>query len=224
MQFKLVEVHQVPFTNVYMQDGIWFHDIVNRFFDYIGEEVNPSRFETILRKLAGERYDIYKLWFDNFIEFEKERFARLPRNHYLPKLREVKIVLNGMSGIIDRIDYEPSDGIYVAIDYKTGKMTSIKKHIFEMTVYAYMFREQFKKHIPRVAIFSAGDGKFTEMTITEEYIEEMQKVVKQVRENVTDEYFPLNPKNCWGCPENVKALCHTINKEEWINYNQKLSE
>lgn len=91
-----------------------------------------------------------------------------------------------------------------------------------MTVYAYLFKERFKKFIPSVGIFSADDGKFTETTITEEHITEMKKILGQVKSNVEGEYFPLKPKNCWWCPNNVKDICHTVNKEWWKKYNKEL--
>lgn len=222
-QYKLVNINNVPFTTSAMSKGTWFHEVAEKFFNYYNyNETQPKDFEGILRKIVREKYDEHKKWFENFIKFETERFNRLPPIHYRPKYREVKIILDGLSGVIDRIDFEPEKGTYLLIDYKTERVTNIKNHIFEMTVYAYLFREQFKKFIPNVGIWCADNGKLTTTIITEEHIEEMKRIIKQVQDNIKADYFPISPKNCWFCPRNIKDICHIVNKEEWIKYNKEL--
>jgi len=216
-QYKLVQLNDVPFTSPAMQAGTWFHDIAEKFFNRLDYgTMQPKNFENTLKSLMTDiSWRAHKDWMDNFIKIETERFNRLPRHHYRPKHKEVKLKIGPLSGIIDRVDYEPKEGRYHIYDYKTGTVQGIKKHLFEMTVYAYLFREAFKKPIPKVGIIAVKTGKILSIDITEEHINKMLGIVKQVKKSITMEYFPIKPKNCFWCPQNVKKLCHENNKGDW---------
>lgn len=221
LQYKLVRINNVPFTSLAMERGSYFHDIAAKFFDVMEyDNMNPKNFEKILRYLLSSKWEEYEAMAYKFMEVEIERFNQQPRNHYRPKMKEIKLRDEelGLSGVIDRVDYEPKIGKYTIYDYKTGMVTGLKKYMFELTVYGYLFRKAFKKPLPDVGIICIKNARVFRATITEAHVKKMLEIVNEVKGRILREEFYRNKKaNCFWCPKNVQEVCKKLKKAEREN-------
>ena len=214
-QFKLKYINHLPSpAGPAAERGKDIHDIVDKFFDRLPyNKMHPDMFEDILKRLCGEeKFEEYSLYMGHFIRMETERFNSVPKVHYRPKYREVHLGKNWrLHGIIDRIDYEPSIGKYSVWDYKTGHVGSIKSHLFELTLYSYLFSQHFKKVIPVVGIYDLKKGRKISTELTQSHYDEMLKIVDEVFQRIRNEEYNKNPKaNCFWCPQNMKKICRDI--------------
>lgn len=222
-QFKLQHINSIPYpVGPPAHKGTDFHDIMFRFYDRLNyEDMEPSQFKPILEKMCvGEipntngmkREDEYPVFIENFVKFETDRFNRLPKQHYRPKHREIKIELgNWLSGIIDRCDYEPKLGQYILWDYKTGNVYNIKKHLFELCLYGYLFWKGLGKIPAKIGVLSLKSGNTLQTEISAETMIQATKIVNFVHQKIKNDEFDVNVNaNCWFCPKNMRKICMEI--------------
>lgn len=221
MKFKLVQINQLPFASIYMDRGTYMHDVCEKFFNRMHyNEIHPSKFEKVLRSIMGDKFDEepFYLWTQNFIDLEIERFEKVPLFHYRPKLKEVKLydLVNNISGVVDRIDYDPDIGRHTLWDYKTGTVGSIKKNMFELALYAHLFNVAYPdKAIPRIGIYGLKDGKKYMTEISREQMMKAVNIVNWVHTQIDAERYYVNENaNCFWCPENVKKACKEIRERK----------
>jgi len=214
-QFKLFYINKIP--NPYgraAEIGIDVHDILAKLYDQVlYEQLNPEGLEKNLKRIADDKFyhPDYAIHFQNFLKLEKQRFAKIPQLHRRPKYREVHLDIGTIHGIIDRIDYDPNLGRYILWDYKTGRVSNVKHHLFELTLYAYLFVQQFKKVIPRVGIIATKTGRTYWTDLRQEHFDGMMDIVNEVFGRIRREEFDKNPKaNCFWCPQNAKKICRQI--------------
>lgn len=217
LKFKLVVINNLPFSSIAMSRGSYFHDVLEKFFNRLYyDSMHPGKFEDVLIGIMGDNYLEYADWMYNFIEMETERFNSVPKYHYRPKQKEIKLydTVNNISGVIDRIDYEPRAGRYTLWDYKTGTVTSLKKHMFEMALYAHLFKMTYPgKANPQVGIYCLKNKRRFLTSISDEQMKKAVEIVNWTHGQVNAEnYFPNEKANCYWCPDNVKKICKEVKK------------
>jgi len=217
LHFKYKYVFGLPeATNHYAQRGIEVHDVLNKFFDYdfrqINSETPKNEFETIVKNLAGENYEKYQKYYDNFVMFEVPQWDNTKKDEsIMPMYREVKIEINGLSGIIDRVDKLPN-GEYIVIDYKTEQIKikneekALKKFDLELAMYAVMANQYLKLDVQKVGVLCLDDGRLLTKEITEKEITEAFTIIDYVKRQVENKCFDKPEKpDCYFC--GFKTAC-----------------
>ena len=221
-QYKLKYICRLPEAKVPAYErGIAVHDILAKFWNkfFVKDIDKPIlQFNDILRRLAGNKWEEYQIYLDNFLDFEVSRWKKLKtlswRNQFFkPTHTELTLHQKGAMGIIDRIDYHPKKG-YRIIDYKTGGTYGIEKNMFELAFYAHLVHHNFDFRVTRVAILNLKTGKLFGAPISMVDIAKAGRIAERVRTLISNEVFekPKNP-NCWFCPQNYKRICKKYNRK-----------
>ncbi len=122
-----------------------------------------------------------------------------------PKLREHKIFdeVEQITGIIDSVETDYDDRIYL-VDYKTSKLyrhTMPEEYFRQISLYAYLYRQEFGKLPHYVAIHYLRYGEVFIMPVTEETITNVLKDVHSMKEfislhNDINDYTPCEMGWC----------------------------
>ena len=209
-----------------MQRGIDVHDILDKFFDHVDKVVKPeTEYIEILKMLAGEKYDEFKVYLENFARLELLRRARYEKHGrmewYKPMRREKKWFAGDYNCIIDRVDYIPNNG-FVLADYKTGTFypKEWRKARFELTFYAYLFARNYHRPIWKIAVIPLKYINFNRLNgiypyqevVTQEHYKEMFRVVEWIKTKIAEEEFQPKKGNCFYC--DYKKICDKLKEKK----------
>lgn len=201
--------------------GIFVHNIVSKFFDKIklAEITDPTcQFNDILKKLSGDRYEDLKLYYDNFVSLETERWTTVSKEQFKPIMVEQRFDVKQpfhIDGIVDRIDRN-KDGKLCVMDYKTGTVIQNRlatTYMFELTMYAYLYQKTSGNKVDIVGIIDLKKGRRYELPFEQESIPKMLDVVRRVRGLIDDEEFGIGKKpNCFLC--SFQKPCFKMQEDE----------
>jgi ATP-dependent helicase/DNAse subunit B len=208
-----------------MKRGWEVHKIIETFFNDLHKNkitpaiITPDIMRRTMKIAAGPKYEEHKIPLTNLVDYEIIRYSR--PNYTLPLLTEVTIETRTLKGIIDRVDYNLEDKVYEVYDYKTGNAKSIKPHIFELALYAHMFKEAFigkfslidQKYYGdspiSIGIIGVDERKVFKIKLNEHHIKEALAKVEVIRKKIDDEEFEKNPEaKCYWCP--YRGVCQKL--------------
>ena len=206
-------------VNQYGKRGSDVHNILDKFFDtdlFKKKIDNPEEvFSAHMRNISGTDYYVYQEFLEGFLDIEVKRYIDLlaegNEHHFAPIAREIKLTVDGITGVIDRVDYNPKDGFSIT-DYKTGLIKNVKTNwydefLVQLSLYCHIFERKTKIKIRKVHIYGLKQKKFT-YNVKEEDITNTLNIVKEVRAKIKNEEFEINnDANCFFCPDNYKRAC-----------------
>lgn len=201
-QYRYINgIEELP--NKWMQIGIDFHSFAEKFFDTFGTDKWVD--------IKESDYDKETLkYILNFIEMEQLRKKNFKdKRYYKPIFVETKVYAKGLTGIVDRVDYNPEMG-YVLLDYKTGTLKKFDYYMFELCLYAYMTEQTHKIEINWVGVIGVKDKKTKIQKITKEDKLQAIKIASRVAKLIEAEEFEPNVggKGCFFCYNVYKKLCN----------------
>lgn len=209
-QFKFKYIDNLPEAeNPYAKRGIEVHEILYNFFkNFKYEEItNPKEdFLRIMKEVAGNKFELYKQYLQNFLDYELWRWDNTKhKNYFAPKFLEERVEANNMIGIIDRIDWIPDVG-YVLLDYKTGGQKPLDKQMYELSLYAYLINITKRIKIKEVGIIWLKESKKNKslickrQPITDEDLEKALNYTNSVRNSIKMEEFDKREgSSCFFC-------------------------
>lgn len=185
-------------TPIQLKEGIEKHEIFEKAVLETKKVLTEGKdpIETLKTNIGNHPdYQQYKNDCDNFVKFSND--IKLKGGDPMPEYVEIKLYnpkLN-FSGIIDRVDVDGEN--ILILDYKTGKDHPVDDYTFQLSVYAYMFEQQFKKEVTHWGIFFSRSGNFELQKVDRESfqmsldrIDENRKLIDLSLNNMI---FPKSP-------------------------------
>lgn len=110
------------------------------------------------------------------------------------------------------------------VDYKTSTQYTIKPK-YPNVIQAVMCSQNLKDcmglDVKNVEFQYLRTRKYQYVDVTSELIEEVDSIIKQIREKIAEDRFPKNDKGCWFC--DYKLIC-AAEKRSLDKYNKRLTE
>ncbi len=148
----------------------------------------------------------------NLIEFERKRAkdlikeGKLQEKYVKPLFQELKLFNAdiGLKGTMDAVFINPKDDGLICVDWKTGKHygNGLDNYKLELCVYAELVNHSGKtdEKVKYIGIFFTDLGKLFFEEIKQEDIDEMYRVVDEVRKGIeSGECEPKKNQWCWFC-------------------------
>jgi len=152
---KIPDIPEAAVTKI----GINIHDIFDKFYDNINIEKvteNPYEYFVNSMKVLPQYQNIFNL----FCMFQARRWIKTKdKTHFIPLLREKKIINNDEVGIIDAVFWDGNE--YLVLDYK-GSVNNPSNLRFELNFYKKLVDESkiLDKPIRYIASYGYKDGSF----------------------------------------------------------------
>ncbi len=201
-------VPDIPPANI-TKIGIDIHDIFNHFYDNIKIlEVpqNPYEYFVNSMKVLPQYQNIFNL----FCKFQSRRWNLTEnKEDFLPILKEHKINIDDMVGIIDATFYANKE--YVVLDYKSSASNTTNLR-FELNFYAKLLSDSkiLDRPVKYISAYGYKDGTFFYEEINNRSYNTMIKKVDNFR------------KNDWQNMEYPKKIGFYCSWCEYINSCNKL--
>lgn len=227
--FKLQELDRDYIDRTYLDRGISYHKILEKYFktnrEYNEEVLEQLILNEMFKKeidkltfLEYARFKVEKKYLKEFIQEDLERQRDLNKEPFeFEKKFNYKIADINIVGTIDRID-KVSDGIDI-IDYKSSKNSAkskksiINKESFQLPIYSYA-QMLLDRKIKNISYGIIRDGKYIDIikenadsTEIENIVVESIREVKNIYNKMNSGDFPKG-KNCGDCV--YKDLCKVI--------------
>jgi len=147
---------------------------------------------------------------DNFADFNMATIERRGLDNFIPEYREMEIYNEEKDflGYIDRAE-KLNDGTYRILDYKTGKVKTLRNYLAELSLYKWLFETETGKTVTRVGIYFSDNGWLRTMELEQSDIFESLYLLDTVSEMVRERIFPRfrNEYMCKKFCENW-GICH----------------
>jgi len=165
-------------------------------------------------KVDEEYVGVARTCLDNFMSIVAENPTIIP---LYTELR-CENPINNTVAIIDVV-YP-----YKIVDYKTSTQYTIKPkypNIIQAVICSQNLRDCVGLDVPRVEFQYLRIKKYQYVDVNSELIEEVDSIIKQIREKIDTDQFPKNDKSCWFC--DYKLIC-AMEKKALVKQNKKLKE
>lgn len=200
--------------------GSCIHKILEKFWDEykiygdivkaMQESTNKYWDKSIIDEYDQTAHDCL----DHAMNIIKERSSMIPIYTEYPCLN----IENNTIAIIDLVI--PGK----IIDYKTSKAYTIKAkppNIIQATMCSMNLEHKTGERIREIEFEFLRFGKYQRVYVDDKMIDDVNKLIAQIREDIKNDRFPKNEKSCWWC--DYKLICKA-EKRALEKYNKRLEE
>jgi CRISPR/Cas system-associated exonuclease Cas4 (RecB family) len=190
--------------------GLDLHEIFDKYYDCPGAGANELKkpyYKNILSILKRfDDYNKYESHLKNFAHYNVYNITQYGIEYYMPVYRELTIYNQEVDliGTIDRID-DRKFGKMI-IDYKTGRPKALKHYIFELSVYKFLYEQEYDEEIKKIGIFFSQANRLDVTSAKQKDVAMALNLIELVREKIEDEVFPRKKGfHCRFCEH--KVIC-----------------
>ncbi|MCW3134509.1 MAG: PD-(D/E)XK nuclease family protein [Methanophagales archaeon] len=195
-----------------MKRGTEFHNQAHKFFDKFkeGKKYTYNSFRKLMP--PGEMYD-------NFIEWEWDRYDEGRNKYFMPVLRERWIISRRLrlKGTVDRVE-QLDENHFCVVEYKTGKVHSLSMYRRELCIYMLILNDIkiLKGPVTHLKCLWVDQKKFLFEKIHPASVKATKRAIEQVRKGIDARKFPKKPSMlCAWCP--FIGVCTDLNEETIMN-------
>ncbi len=136
----------------------------------------------------------YHLHLANFAAYNYHELKEKGLEKYIPPERELDLFDDKLRlrGIIDRVEYGNNGGMNV-IDYKTGRMKSLKHYTLELSLYKILYERYSGNTVDMAGIYFSQNGKLRLTEISKEDETRSLQIMENVRKKVAQKQFVKSP-------------------------------
>lgn len=170
-----------------LKEGVEKHKLFEEAVSQTKNKIqnNPENVIQVLEEelKSLQNYNEYENDCRNFLHFSESIFKQ--GGNPLPEFAEIKIFNEDLNivGIIDRVDFVGEE--ILVLDYKTGNDNDISSYYFQLSVYVYLFENEYKKRVTNWGIFFSKSGNFVIERVNRKIIEESVEKIKMARQIIT---------------------------------------